>query len=531
MSQMVTGCRRWRTAVKALAMATGLLVGLAGASRAQESAAPRREPGGMAALVALEDVLVETIARCEKSVVSIARIRRGDRPEPNTAFQQRDFFRDNRPNSLPPDDPTNPEFVPNEYGTGVVIDAKGFILTNYPVVVRPEDSERGNDREFESEIWVTTVERRPYKAKIVGADPRSDLAVLSIESDNLTPIEFGDAANLKKGQIVISLGNPYAIARDGQVSAAWGIVANLSRKAGPAPVENPKDARTTLHHYGNLIQTDAKLNLGTSGGALLNLKGEMVGLTTSQAALAGYEQAAGYAIPIDESFKRIIDDLKNGREVEYGFLGIGPDNLTSKEILDGAHGMRIGTIFSGMPADRAGLRMADVVLAVDGQRVNDVDSLMLYIGRQPAEAITRLTVMRNGQTESFDVELGKYPVRGKQIVTSPRPTWRGMRIDYSTMLINELQERGAFGGFPGAPVDFAASGVSVMDVARDSAAWKAGMRPGMFVSHVGGATVQNPREFLEAVAERDGAVEVRVVGQAGELAVRRVIPSDSDAAE
>src|SRR5207342_2000310 len=104
-------------------------------------------------------------------------------------------------------------------------------------------------------------------------------------------------------------GNPYAIARDGQVSASWGIVANLSRKAGPIPDEtSPAGVRnTSLHHYGTLIQTDAKLNLGTSGGALLNLKGEMVGLTTSLAAAVGYEQAAGFALPVDDAFRRAVE--------------------------------------------------------------------------------------------------------------------------------------------------------------------------------------------------------------------------------
>src|SRR4029079_13356173 len=109
------------------------------------------------------------------------------------------------------------------------------------------------------------------------------------------------------------------------VSASWGIVSNLSRKDGPWPPERddrPGPTRVTLHQLGTLIQTDARLNLGTSGGALVNLKGEMVGLTISLAATLCYEQAAGFAIPVDETFLRVVEALKQGNEVEYGFLGI-----------------------------------------------------------------------------------------------------------------------------------------------------------------------------------------------------------------
>ena len=145
---------------------------------------------------------------------------------------------------------------------------------------------------------------------------------------NLQPITFGDAATLKKGQIVIALGNPYAIARDGQPSASWGIISNLQRQA-PSPRDGtrPSDGRETLHHFGTLIQTDARLELGTSGGALVNLKGEMIGLTTSLAALSGYERPGGFAIPVDDDFRRALETLKTGRLPDYGFLGVAPRTL------------------------------------------------------------------------------------------------------------------------------------------------------------------------------------------------------------
>ena len=245
----------------------------------------------------------------------------GHRPRPQGAAGET-FRLESRPtrsaaawSCSPAPQPTDPSFIPSEYGSGVVVDRRGLILTAYHVL--------GED----SDYYVTTPDRKVYRAWVKGADPRSDLAVLSIDAAGLVPIALGDATTLRKGQFVITLGNPYAIARDGQASAGWGIVANLARKAPPSPEDSEPSAQRTLHHFGTLIQTDAKLNIGASGGPLLNLKGEMVGLCVALAALAGYETSAGYAIPVDATFRRVLDTLKQGREVEYGFLGIQPANL------------------------------------------------------------------------------------------------------------------------------------------------------------------------------------------------------------
>ena len=260
-----------------------------------------------------------------------------------------------------PPQPTDPNFVPNEYGTGVVIDRRGLILTASHVLGDENDN-----------YYITTSDRRVYHAWIKAADPRSDLAVLSIDgadaaSANMAPIRLGDAATLRKGQIVVTLGNPYAIARDGQASAGWGIVSNLGRKAPPAPDDTEPGGKTTLYHFGGLIQTDARLHLGTSGGPLLNLRGEMIGLCVSPAAMTGYESPAGYAIPVDATFRRVLDILQQGREAEYGFLGVLPVNLKAAEIAAGLQGIR-ARVVPGTPAGRSGLRDDDIITSVNGAR-------------------------------------------------------------------------------------------------------------------------------------------------------------------
>ncbi len=460
-----------------------------------------QEPSGIDAAVAIERTLVDVIAGAEKSVVAIARVRKERSDEASTTeFRPDPFGRRAVAASSP--QPTDPDFIPNEFATGVVVDRRGLILTAYHVL--------GD----ESEYYVTTIERKVYRARIKGADPRSDLAVLAIDATDLVPIRFGDSATLKKGRILIALGNPYAIARDGQVSAAWGIVANLSRKT-PAVIEEPDSSgKSTLHHFGTLIQTDAKLNLGTSGGPLLNLQGQMVGLVTSLAAPAGYERAAGYAFPVDKTFRRVVETLKQGREVEYGFLGIQPTNLTDAEKSSGLRGMRVHRVVRGTPATRCGLKDDDIITAVNGQPIFDADGLVLEVGRLPVDATARLSIVRGSRQLELPVALTKFPVRGRKIVTQPKPAWRGMRIDYPTAAV-DLNRR-IYDGFD--------EGVIVTDVEEGTPAWLAEVRSGQLISHVDRTAVQTPKQFRAAIEGKTGPVRMRVVGRDGET-VRTIAPA------
>ncbi|MGA2061747.1 MAG: trypsin-like peptidase domain-containing protein [Thermoguttaceae bacterium] len=449
-----------------------------------------QELSGVDAAAAIEKNLVDVIANAEKSVVAIARVRRETSGETFRMELRPDPF-DRRPILSAVPLPTDPDFIPNEYGTGVVVDRRGLILTAYHVL--------GED----SDYYVTTSDRKVYKALPKAADPRSDLAVLSIEAADLVPITLGNAAELKKGQIVVSLGNPYAIARDGQASAAWGIVSNLARKAPAGPGQSDPAGKTTLQHFGTLIQTDAKLNLGTSGGPLINLQGEMVGLSVALAAAAGYENAAGYAIPVDQTFRRVVETLKQGREVEYGFLGVQPTNLAAGEVLKGMHGIRVAQTIPGTPAVKYGLKTDDIITAVDDTPIQDADSFVLNVGKLPVEAIAHLDVIRDGRPRSVEVKLTKFAVRGKKIVTSSDPLWRGLRVEYpSAMMSAEVKATG--------PSPFASEGVIVAEVAENSPALKAGLQPGIIITHVGRTAVNTPKEFRAAVENISGPVVLRI---------------------
>lgn len=448
---------------------------------------------------AVERVVSRAIARAERSVVSIAR-RKKTSPEVSRVDSHPNLFLRNLEQG--PRTPFDPNFAPNELASGVIVDARGLVLTNRHVL---------GDNPTENDFYVTTIDRKVFamKAKIKASDGPSDLAVLEpihesmARAGDFTPIQFGDAATLKKGQIVIALGNPYGIARDGQASASWGIVSNLSRKSVSASED---DSQKTLHDYGTLIQTDAKLNLGTSGGALVNLRGEMVGLTTSLAAAAGFEQPAGYAIPVDKAFLRIIQALKEGREVEYGLLGIRPNNRPSEDMNRGLVGIIVSEVVEGGPASKAKVEVNDIITHVDDQPIYDTDGLRLHVSKLAPATTTVLTVLRSGQTKRHRVVLSKLAVTLPQTYTERPPAWRGAVIDYRKprVEIDPLQ-------FVHRRDSFKTPCVEVREIDEKSPAWKAGLRQGMLISHVGKTPVETPAEFQKAVSAQSRSVELRLV--------------------
>jgi S1-C subfamily serine protease len=495
------------------------------------SAQPSADRDSAAAVAAIERTLVDAIARAEPSVVAISRSA-ASRSTADAQDAEVNTFQDLRRND-------SVDASAAITGAGVIMDPAGLVLTHY-LAVREGD-----------EHAVTTIDGRTQIAKIRAADPRSALAVLAIEpasapqraagSDAPAPqqrtfsaIRLGDAQKLRKGQFVIAIGNPYAIQSDGQPTASWGIVTNLGRKApantnlNDAPGPNA-DYRTTLHHLGTLIQTDAKLGWSAAGAALVNMQGELVGITTTAGTIAGHEQPAGYAIPINSAFQRIIDTLKEGREVEYGMLGITFDNFPSepgrgrlRATVSGSRPAKVGDLLPGMPASNAGLQTGDIVTRVAGQAVTNIDSMQLVVSMLPPSTPTTIEYERGGHRASANATLAKLAVTGKTIATVRPDFWRGIRVDYATALEGPaLMEAIASGTYD------AQGCVLVSEVEPESDAWLAGVRRGMFISHVGQKRVATPGEFRAAT---------RDVGDVGdELDIRLTRPveklsSDSEAA-
>ena len=293
---------------------------------------------------------------------------------------------------------------------------------------------------------------------------------------------------------MLSLANPYAAGfRDGQPSASWGILSNIRRRVHPLMLKEEERVKS-LHHYGTLLQMDARLNLGCSGGALLNLQGELIGLTTSYAAIYGGETPGGFAVPIDACFTRILELLKAGEEIEYGFLGVRWSQAPERAI---GHGVLVDEVIPGSPADidkndKRRVREQDRIMEVGGVKINDVDDLFLNLGTQLAGSRVQIRVERQGREMTVEVTLAKMYVPGARIYSQckTRPFDRhGLRVEYSSMLIrmNEATIRQL-------PV-----GVLVDEVKPGSEAARGKLRPGELITEVNGQKVRNPAEYLEAV--------------------------------
>jgi serine protease Do len=462
---------------------------------------------GLKDIAGLEKAFQEAIQEAEPSVacvlVSRSEAYRDGDPEPGNlgAFSSQQIEAYRRQHGLPRLDPdrltkldmSQAGYVPESYGSAVVIQESGLLLTNYHVV---RDA---------TKIFVRLPGDKASYADVHAADPRSDLAVLRLLKPpaGLRALKIGDGSKAKKGQIVLSIANPFAAGfRDGSPSASWGMISNVRRRVPPPVTDGLSEAerfqemqrKMTLHHYGTLLQTDARLNLGCSGGALIDLKGEMIGLTTALAALSGTETAGGYAVPMDAGMRRIVDVLKEGREVEYGFLGVLPDTAKPGE------GVRVFHAEPWSPAYRAGLRDRDVILKVNDMPIRDNDDLFLAVGTLLAGAEAKVEVRRDGDgLRTFTVTLAKFYVQGP-IIASKRPEpVRGLRVDHISVLHQATRL------VQGPPFTIP-NGVMIREVLPASAAAAAMLKVNDVITHVNGKAIGSPKDFYEATRDVKGPI-------------------------
>ncbi|MEK6261691.1 MAG: trypsin-like peptidase domain-containing protein [Planctomycetota bacterium] len=468
--------------------------------------------------LALEETVVKLVERIEPSVVSIARVK----PQPNNSgFPLLPPERRPREQDSAPTDAEDPEFQPNDFGAGIIITPPGgderLVLTNYHVV-RGGPVTSSTSTDDGTSLIIRFADRRSCKASIIAADPRCDLAVLRLHFEkadmpptDLKPLDWSSSSPIRKGQFVLMLGNPHALARDGSASVSWGMISNLTRS--PLPWTRDRPIKVMLYRLGNLLQIDGRLNLGTSGGPVVNLKGELIGLTTSLAAVDGYEKSAGFAIPFDDLTRRIVKSLAAGQEVEYGMLGIGPGDVTPTQFrhlgiaANQGSAARVETVMRDSPADRAGLRPEDVILRVAGELALSEQDLMRLVGLHAPETEIELMVWRRGHLEPFPikVKLGKWPVADDEgiIETTPRfVPWRGLSVDYPTG--REKYSKKEF-----EPLTYRRA-VVVIKVADESPTHVAGLQPGNFITHVNKVPVQTPTEFHAAIKSATGPVTLRL---------------------
>src|SRR5437762_10623004 len=267
-------------------------------------------------------------------------------------------------------------------GSGVIVSTSGYVLTNRHVV------------EAADEIEVTLADGKKLLAKVVGNDPDTDLAVLRVDSENLPAITFGSSETLRVGDVVLAIGSPFGFSQ----TVTSGIVSALGRTG------------LGINTFENFIQTDAAVNPGNSGGALIDASGNLIGINSVIYSQSGGSQGIGFAIPVSIA-KDVLEQIIRDGEVTRGWLGIEPQeltpDLTSALALSSSAGVLVRAVLKSGPADRAGMLARDVVLEIDGRPTHDVAALLAQIAALTPGSQTKLKVLREKKAVEFDVTVGK----------------------------------------------------------------------------------------------------------------------------
>jgi serine protease Do len=356
-------------------------------------------------------------------------------------------------------------------GSGVVMTADGYILTNNHVV------------EGATDVKVAFFDKHEYPAKIVGSDKYADIAVLKIDKTGLTPLAFADSAHAQVGDVVLAIGNPFGLGQ----TVTMGIISAMGR------------AGLGIERFEDFIQTDAPINRGNSGGALIDTRGELVGINTAiLAGETGGNEGIGFAIPAKLAHSIMDQILKNGK-VSRGFIGITPQELTPDMAkafgIPNLKGVAIASVEPDTPALRAGLKVGDVITAINGNPVDDVNAFRLEIaGFEPATTV-HLKIARSGQNLDVPVKLGEF--KEKTEVTGER---------------GDIQGKGENGALSGVSVEGlnanireqlqlpeGTAGVIITDIDEDSPASAAGLHSGDVIAQVNHKDVKTVADFNAAV--------------------------------
>ncbi|MCH7595714.1 MAG: trypsin-like peptidase domain-containing protein [Planctomycetes bacterium] len=286
--------------------------------------------------------------------------------------------------------------MPVSHGSGFIISSDGYIASNRHVLEEADS------------IQVVTDDGSVYTAQIVQADIRSDLAVIKIDAENLRPVRWADTTALRVNQWAFACGNPFGLANsNGKSSVTVGVISALGRNMTSRLSDgNP------IQYYGNLIETSAAVNPGSSGGPLFNLSGEVIGVVTAIETSSGVSEGAGFAIPADHNLRNILEQLKAGREVRYGFLGVTindvpPPNSRRVADLQPRRGALITDVKpANGPAGLAGLEPDDVVVEFGGIPIENMDHLVRLVGFTPVGTDVVLTYLRRQVRRTTTVRLG-----------------------------------------------------------------------------------------------------------------------------
>jgi len=381
--------------------------------------------------------------------------------------------------------PQQPE-LQHGIGSGVIISPDGYIVTNNHVI------------DGATQIKVTLHDRRVVNAKVIGRDKLTDLAVIKIDAHDLPTIQWGDSSKLQPGQTVLAFGNPFGYF---QFSVTRGIVSAVNR-------QNPysDDPRK----LGGYIQTDAAINPGNSGGALVNARGELIGINTAIISDGGGgNQGIGFAVPVDMA-RHVMDQILRTGKVTRGYLGVMIQEVTpdlAKAFgLPSAEGALVGDVTPDSPGGRAGLQKGDVVVAMNGQPISDFQDLRLRISQSAPGETVKLQVVRNKDKRELTATLGELP-NETATGTSPERGERALEGIQVETLTPALARQ----------LDLALEmrGVVVTQVEPGTASAEAGLMRGDVIQEVNRRPVTDVNEFRAAVREGGDKPVLLLVNRSG----------------
>jgi serine protease Do len=432
------------------------------------------------------------------SVVNIRTIeRRGTSASPgNVDEEMQEFFRRFFGQPLPgvprqaprPNRPQPDEEQPRGVGSGFILSTDGYVMTNAHVV------------EGADEVLVTLPDRREFKAKIVGFDKRTDVAVVKIEAGGLPAVRVGDVSRLKVGEWVMAIGSPFGL--ENTVTA--GIVSAKQRDTGD---------------YLPFIQTDVAINPGNSGGPLINMRGEVVGINSQIYSRSGGFMGISFAIPIDEAI-RVSEQLRVSGRVSRGRIGVQIDQVTrdvAESIgLGKPQGALVRSVESGSPADKAGVEAGDIITKFDGKLIDRATDLPRLVGNTKPGTRSNMTVFRRGGSKDLSVTIAEFEPEKQVRRTAdkedkPKASPAAQSIGLSVSELTDAQRK-----------ELKLKGGVKVEAVTDSAA-RAGIHEGDIIVAIGNAEVNSVKEFDAVVAKADKTKPIPVLLRRGELATYLLI--------
>jgi len=373
-------------------------------------------------------------------------------------------------------------------GSGVIVNPDGYIVTNNHVVAGATD------------VQVFTPDKQKYTAKVIGTDPRTDIAVLRIQAHGLPTLALGDSSKLKVGDLVFAIGDPLGVGE----TATMGIVSATGRGLGGA-----------IEHYEDFIQTDAAINPGNSGGALIDARGDLIGINTAILTSGGEggNEGIGFAIPINMA-RRVMEQIVEHGKVTRGYLGVNiqavsPDMAKAFGLSHGG-GALIANVAPGGPAAKAGLERGDVILEMDGQAVNGPDDLSVRVSEMAPGTTVHFKVFRNGKDLDTAVVLGEFPPEGAAGKGS-ESGGIGQSAGLAGVQVQNLTP--SIASQLNLPTD--TTGVVITQVDPSSAAAAAGLQQGDIIQEVNHKPVHNITEYDGALSASTKQPVLLLVNRAG----------------